>query len=131
MPTISTLLEAAPGCPIPNLRNSRPRKVDTGASTELPGSSAEVTQTSSKESNTDQPDSANANGDLSEYTGGREVVRHSRYIDFDPYAWTDVKKFDPNAHANAQPHTEHTIHRRKARSRNRRQPSKKSGIHRQ
>lgn len=78
----------------------------------MPGASVEVTQTLL---NTDQPDASNANGDMAELTSDREVVRHSRYIDFDPYAsWTDDKKAEVTVNANLKAHT---IQRRKIRSR--------------
>lgn len=115
--------EAAPGCPIPDLRYSRPRVFETAGSTELPTEPGAATLAAGL--STDGPMGTAAVGggdddnDETRLTADRpdDVVRHSRYIDFDPYAREETKTFAYTGNDIAPSHTDldldHAIHRRR------------------
>lgn len=112
---MSIALEAASGCPLPDLRYSRPRKFDTGGSTELP------TGAPPDALSTDVPDAPGEDDEsrLTADRGDADVARHSRYIDYDPYAREEAKTFAYTGNDIAPSHIDldhqHTIHRRRRR----------------
>lgn len=102
--------EASSGCPIPDLRFSRPKKFGT-TTTEQPYVTFETTQVYVSEDfttadfeyehgfegeNEDDDEDDDDDDESGERRGGGDVARQTRYTDFNPYAWGE---FDGGATA--------------------------------
>ncbi|KAJ6640580.1 Locomotion-related protein Hikaru genki [Pseudolycoriella hygida] len=116
--------EASIGCPIPDLRFSRPRKFGT-TTTEQPYVTFETTQIYLPEDFTtaDFEYISNVDSDSSSENINDNVQRQTRYTDFNPYSWGDgtdslvtTKNDEQDEVHNSNQHTKHE--RRKLRKNN-------------
>lgn len=119
-PFLST--EASIGCPIPDLRFSRPRKFGT-TTTEQPYVTFETTQIYLPEDFTTADFEFISNVDGSNENVNDNVQRQTRYTDFNPYSWDDsmdsvvtTKNDEQDEMHNSNQHTKHE--RRKLRKNN-------------